>query len=112
MQAVTFSKGRSALVLGQVKINLRPSGHEFEPKAARPGNLRAGVSGYVLKSAPAEAIADAIRAVSAGKLQLDPALSGSLAEAVSPSGAAVSLTALACSRSSPGSRSTASWRRW
>ena len=55
--------------------------------------LRAGVSGYVLKSAPAEAIADAIRAVSSGKLQLDPALSGSLAEAVSPSGAAVSLTA-------------------
>jgi DNA-binding NarL/FixJ family response regulator len=55
--------------------------------------LRAGVSGYVLKSTPAEAIADAIRAVSSGKLQLDPALSGSLAEAVSPSGAAVSLTA-------------------
>ena len=54
--------------------------------------LRAGVSGYVLKSAPAETIAEAVRAVSSGKLQLDPALSGSLAKAVSPSGTAVSLT--------------------
>jgi DNA-binding NarL/FixJ family response regulator len=55
--------------------------------------LRAGVSGYLLKSTPAETIAEAIRAVSSGNLQLDPALSGSLAKAVSPSDPTVSLTA-------------------
>jgi len=54
--------------------------------------LLAGVSGYLLKSAPAEAIADAVHAVHAGKLYLDPALSATLTQAVSPSGMAVSLT--------------------
>jgi DNA-binding NarL/FixJ family response regulator len=54
--------------------------------------LRAGVSGYVLKTASAEEIADAVREVSCGKLHLDAALSAGLAEAVSSSGMAVSLT--------------------
>jgi DNA-binding NarL/FixJ family response regulator len=54
--------------------------------------LRAGVSGYLLKSASAEEIADAIRGVSSGRLHLDAALSASLTEAVAPSGMAVSLT--------------------
>jgi DNA-binding NarL/FixJ family response regulator len=54
--------------------------------------LRAGVSGYVLKSASAEEIAEAVREVSSGRLHLDAALSASLTEAVGPSGIAVSLT--------------------
>jgi DNA-binding NarL/FixJ family response regulator len=54
--------------------------------------LRAGVSGYVLKSASAEEIAAAVRAVSSGRLHLDAALSASLTAAVAPSGIAVSLT--------------------
>jgi DNA-binding NarL/FixJ family response regulator len=54
--------------------------------------LRAGVSGYVLKSAPAEEIAEAVREVSSGRLHLDAALSASLTAAVAPSGTAVSLT--------------------
>lgn len=54
--------------------------------------VRAGVSGYVLKSASAETIAHAVREVNAGKLYLDSALSASLTQAVSPAGMAVSLT--------------------
>ncbi len=54
--------------------------------------LRAGVSGYVLKSASPEEIAQAVRAVSSGGLHLDAALSASLTEAVAPSGIPVSLT--------------------
>jgi DNA-binding NarL/FixJ family response regulator len=54
--------------------------------------LRAGVSGYVLKSAPAEEIARAVREVHSGRLHLDAALSSSLTEAVAPSGIVVSLT--------------------
>src|ERR1700734_1235889 len=54
--------------------------------------LRAGVSGYVLKSASAEEIAAAVREVSSGRLHLDAALSASLTEALAPSGIAVSLT--------------------
>jgi DNA-binding NarL/FixJ family response regulator len=54
--------------------------------------LRAGVSGYVLKSASAEEIADAVRDVAAGRLHLDAALSASLTEAVAPTGITVSLT--------------------
>jgi catechol 2,3-dioxygenase-like lactoylglutathione lyase family enzyme len=37
MEAVTFKGGRPALVFGTSKINLHQVGHEFEPKAARPG---------------------------------------------------------------------------
>lgn len=55
--------------------------------------LRAGVSGYVLKSASAETIAQAVREVSVGKLlHLDPVLSASLTQTVAPTGMAVSLT--------------------
>ena len=54
--------------------------------------LRAGVSGYVLKSASAEEIAQAVREVNSGRLHLDAALSASLTEAVAPSGIPVSLT--------------------
>jgi DNA-binding NarL/FixJ family response regulator len=54
--------------------------------------LRAGISGYVLKSASAETIAQAVREVHAGQLYLDPSLSPSLSQAVSPAGMAVSLT--------------------
>ena len=54
--------------------------------------LRTGVSGYVLKSASAEAIAQAVREVHSGRFYLDPTLSQSLSGAVSPTGTAVSLT--------------------
>ena len=54
--------------------------------------LRAGVSGYVLKSASAEEIAAAVHAVSSGRLHLDAALSASLTAAVAPSGIPVSFT--------------------
>lgn len=54
--------------------------------------LRAGVSGYVLKSASPEEIAEAVREVSSGRLHLDAALSTSLAQALTPSGIPVSLT--------------------
>jgi DNA-binding NarL/FixJ family response regulator len=54
--------------------------------------LQAGVSGYILKSASAEAIADAIREVSAGGLHLDPTLSASLTKAVTPAGDTVAIT--------------------
>ena len=37
MGAVTFKGGRRALTFGVSKINLHQVGHEFEPKAARPG---------------------------------------------------------------------------
>ncbi|WP_371405615.1 VOC family protein [Kribbella sp. NBC_00662] len=37
MEPVTFKGGRRALTFGNSKINLHQSGHEFEPKAARPG---------------------------------------------------------------------------
>jgi catechol 2,3-dioxygenase-like lactoylglutathione lyase family enzyme len=37
MEAVTFKGGRRALAFGTSKINLHQVGHEFEPKAARPG---------------------------------------------------------------------------
>lgn len=37
MEAVTFKGGRRALTFGTSKINLHQVGHEFEPKAARPG---------------------------------------------------------------------------
>ena len=33
----TFDNGRRALQIGRAKINLHQVGHEFEPKAARPG---------------------------------------------------------------------------
>ena len=35
--AITFDDGRRALQVGRCKINLHQVGHEFEPKAARPG---------------------------------------------------------------------------
>ena len=54
--------------------------------------LQAGVSGYILKSASAEAIADAIREVSAGRLHLDPTLSASLTRALTPAGDTVAIT--------------------
>jgi DNA-binding NarL/FixJ family response regulator len=54
--------------------------------------LQAGVSGYILKSASAEAIADAIREVSAGGLHLDPTLSASLTKALTPTGDNVAIT--------------------
>lgn len=37
MEPVTFKGGRRALTFGGSKINLHQAGHEFEPKAARPG---------------------------------------------------------------------------
>ena len=37
MEAVTFKGGRRGLAFGTSKINLHQVGHEFEPKAARPG---------------------------------------------------------------------------
>src|SRR3954453_20018567 len=37
MGGVTFKGGRRALTFGTSKINLHQVGHEFEPKAARPG---------------------------------------------------------------------------
>jgi len=36
MTAVTFAKGRTALLFGHQKINLHPAGREYEPKADRP----------------------------------------------------------------------------
>ncbi|MEK9804015.1 MAG: VOC family protein [Curvibacter sp.] len=36
MDVVTFGQGRKALAFGVQKINLHPSGREFEPKAQRP----------------------------------------------------------------------------
>ncbi len=36
MERVYFGDGRVALLFGQQKINLHASGHELEPKAARP----------------------------------------------------------------------------
>jgi len=36
MTEVTFGGGRTALAFGTQKINLRPAGREFEPKALRP----------------------------------------------------------------------------
>ncbi|MFI5690974.1 VOC family protein [Kribbella sp. NPDC051586] len=37
MTPVTFKGGRQALAFGSSKINLHQAGHEFEPKAERPG---------------------------------------------------------------------------
>ncbi len=37
VEVVTFGDGRTALQIGHCKINLHEVGHEFEPKAARPG---------------------------------------------------------------------------
>ena len=37
MEPVSFKGGRRALAFGSSKINLHQAGHEFEPKAARPG---------------------------------------------------------------------------
>jgi catechol 2,3-dioxygenase-like lactoylglutathione lyase family enzyme len=37
MEHVTFSDGRSAVHFGASKFNLHVAGHEFEPKALRPG---------------------------------------------------------------------------
>lgn len=54
--------------------------------------LQAGVSGYALKSSPAETIAHAVRAVHAGTLHLDPALSASLSQAVSVSAAGIGVS--------------------
>jgi catechol 2,3-dioxygenase-like lactoylglutathione lyase family enzyme len=34
---ISFDNGRRALQIGRSKINLHQVGHEFEPKAARPG---------------------------------------------------------------------------
>ena len=55
----------------------------------RPGYLRrameAGVSGFVVKDAPAEQLADAVRRVHAGQRVVDPALAAAtLADGVSP----------------------------
>jgi len=55
----------------------------------RPGYLRrameAGVSGFVVKDAPAEQLADAVRRVHAGHRVVDPALAAAtLADGVSP----------------------------
>lgn len=36
MEVITFAGGRKALAFGTQKINLHPSGQEFEPKAAHP----------------------------------------------------------------------------
>jgi catechol 2,3-dioxygenase-like lactoylglutathione lyase family enzyme len=36
MEVVTFGQGRKALAFGAQKINLHPTGREFEPKAQRP----------------------------------------------------------------------------
>ncbi|MDA8060944.1 MAG: response regulator transcription factor [Actinomycetota bacterium] len=51
----------------------------------RPGNLRralgAGASGFVVKDAPPEALADAIRRVAAGQRVLDPTLAAETAAA-------------------------------
>jgi DNA-binding NarL/FixJ family response regulator len=54
--------------------------------------LRAGISGYLLKTSSAEVIAEAVREVSRGGLHLDAMLSASLATAVSSSGLKISLT--------------------
>jgi len=35
-QVITFGEGRTALLLGEHKINLHEAGNEFEPKAAAP----------------------------------------------------------------------------
>jgi catechol 2,3-dioxygenase-like lactoylglutathione lyase family enzyme len=37
MEPVSFKGGRRALAFGTSKINLHQAGHEFEPKAERPG---------------------------------------------------------------------------
>jgi catechol 2,3-dioxygenase-like lactoylglutathione lyase family enzyme len=37
LRVLTFDDGRRALQVGQCKINLHQQGHEFEPKALRPG---------------------------------------------------------------------------
>ena len=37
MKPVSFKGGRRALAFGSSKINLHQAGHEFEPKAERPG---------------------------------------------------------------------------
>jgi len=37
MEPVSFKGGRRALAFGNSKINLHQAGHEFEPKAERPG---------------------------------------------------------------------------
>jgi catechol 2,3-dioxygenase-like lactoylglutathione lyase family enzyme len=37
MEPVSFKGGRRALTFGNSKLNLHQFGHEFEPKAARPG---------------------------------------------------------------------------
>jgi two-component system response regulator DesR len=72
--------GRSGLELAEA---LRAAGKD-SPKVvilttfARPGYLRraldAGVAGYVLKDAPAEKLADALRRVAAGLKVIDPQL--------------------------------------
>jgi two-component system response regulator DesR len=72
--------GRSGLELAEA---LRTAGKD-SPKVvilttfARPGYLRraldAGVAGYVLKDAPAEKLADALRRVAAGLKVIDPQL--------------------------------------
>ena len=36
MEPVTFAAGRLAMRFGSQKINLHPTGREFEPKAERP----------------------------------------------------------------------------
>ena len=36
MDVITFGAGRKALAFGSQKINLHPTGKEFEPKAQRP----------------------------------------------------------------------------
>lgn len=48
--------------------------------------LRAGASGYVAKSAPADELRSAIRAVLRGEVWLSPAVAGRLADAVRESG--------------------------
>ena len=37
LRVLSFDDGRRALQVGQCKINLHQQGHEFEPKALRPG---------------------------------------------------------------------------
>jgi two-component system response regulator DesR len=71
--------GRSGLELAEaLRAQARPPKVVILTTFARPGYLRraldAGVAGYVLKDAPAEKLADALRRVAAGLKVIDPQL--------------------------------------
>ncbi len=86
--------GRSGLELAADLRAAAPAAGEKKPRVvilttfARPGYLRraldAGVAGYVLKDAPAEKLADAVRRVHAGLKVIDPQLALGAWEAESP----------------------------